>query len=139
MTSNSSNDDRSQSETRKSNSIQSFLSTVGKSQSRVKSTNAPVNIADELAAYRSLAIREYNDIVEKGKEHDVFSFWRSHQGQLRCLASLARKHLITPATSVPWESAFSVASFLGRKERSRLNPHNLAPLVFLKDKMDDDV
>ena len=138
-TSNSSDEIHSQRENRKSNSIQSFLSTVGKSQSRVKSSITPLNVADELAVYRSLAMREYNDIVEKGKEHNVFSFWQCHQSQLECLALLARKHLITPATSVPSESAFGVASFLGCKERSRLSPHNLAQLVFLKDKMDDGI
>lgn len=135
--SNSSDEVHSPRESRKPNSIQSFLSTVGKSQSRARSSVIPLNIADKLSVYRSLAMREYNDIVEKGKEHHVFSFWQRHQSQLKCLASLARKHLITPATSVPSESAFSVASFLGRKERSRLSPHNLAQLAFLKDKMDD--
>jgi hypothetical protein len=133
MASNSFNDSQFQCKTHKSNSIEYFLSTVGKSQSRVKSSITPLQIADELAAYRSLAMREYNDIVEQGKKHNVFSFWHCHQGQLTFLTTLARKHLITPATS---ESAFSVASFLGCKERNRLNPHNLAQLVFLKDNME---
>lgn len=137
VASNSSNDNHLQGDKRKSNSIQAFLSTVGKSEPRVKSGGTHLNIADDLSVYRSLALREHNDIVEKGKEHNVFAFWLAHQGQLRSLAYLAQKHLITRVTSVPSASALSVASFLGHNERSRLNPQSLAQLVFLKDKMED--
>ena len=47
------------------------------------------------------------------------------------------RFLATPATSVPSESAFSTASYLLRKQRSRLSPLNLSYSVFLKDKMDE--
>ena len=50
---------------------------------------------------------------------------------------MAIRFLATPATSVPSESAFSTASYLLRKQRSRLSPMNLSHSVFLKDKMDE--
>jgi len=64
-------------------------------------------------------------------------FWNLHGQKLKFLSTLARKQLIVPSTSVPSESTFSVASYLGRKETSRLTPENLSTLVFLKDKVND--
>lgn len=122
---------------RKSNYFESFLSSVGKHQSRHSKNDTTLTIAEELAAYRSLAMREYTDVIEYAKEHNPIGFWHLHGQQLNFLASLARKYIVIPVTSVPSESAFSTASFIGRKERSRLNPGNLAHLTFLKDKMED--
>jgi hypothetical protein len=50
----------------------------------------------------------------------------------------AARFLATPASSVPSESAFSTASYLLRKQRSRLDPLNLSLSVFLKDKTDEN-
>jgi len=50
----------------------------------------------------------------------------------------AARFLATPASSVPSESAFSTASYLLRKQRSRLDPLNLSLSVFLKDKIDEN-
>ncbi|CAF1526054.1 unnamed protein product [Adineta ricciae] len=58
-----------------------------------------------------------------------------HGGGLPLLSSLARRFLATPGTSVPLETAFSVSSFIGRKERCRLTPDNLSATVFLRDKI----
>ncbi|CAF3515109.1 unnamed protein product [Rotaria socialis] len=54
--------------------------------------------------------------------------------------SLAQKeyNLIVDATSVASKSAFSTASYLLRKQQSRLTPNNLSYSMFLKDKFDDD-
>jgi hypothetical protein len=65
-------------------------------------------------------------------------FWQHNQSELKCLSQIAYDHLITPATSVPSESAFSTASYLLRKQRSRLTPNNLCYSMFLKDKIDDN-
>ncbi|CAF3459138.1 unnamed protein product [Rotaria sp. Silwood2] len=123
----------------KPNSIQRFLSSVGKRQTSIDKSNTVLSIANELALYRSLAMQEYINIVQHSKEHDPFGFWNIHGSQLKFLHSLARKHLIVPATSVPSESVFSTAAFLGRKERTRLSSQNLATLVFLKDKMNEEI
>jgi hypothetical protein len=121
----------------KSNFLQGFLSSVGKRQSRIAKEDTSLSIANELSIYRSLATQEFNDIVEHSKEHDPFLFWHLHGQKLKFLSTLARKHLIVPSTSVPSESTFSIASYLGRKERNRLTPQNLCTLVFLKDKVND--
>ena len=54
------------------------------------------------------------------------------------LYKYATYHLVTPATSVASESAFSIASCLFRKQRSRLTPENLSSTMFLKDKIDSE-
>lgn len=97
-----------------------------------------LSIEEQLALYRSLASREYTDIVEHGKIHDSFEFWNRFDNKLPLLAFFARQRLIVPATSVPSESLFSVAAYIGRKERSRLTPENLSISVFLKDKVNQD-
>lgn len=121
----------------KSSCLQGFLSSIGKRRSSIVEENTTLSIADELSTYRSLAIKEFNEIIEQIKEPDPFSFWNSHGRTLKFLSMLARKHLIVPSTSVPSESTFSMASFIGRKERSRLIPENLCTLVFLRDKIND--
>ena len=65
-------------------------------------------------------------------------FWQQHQSELNCLSKTAFDYLVTPATSVASESAFSTASYLLRKQRSRLAPTNLSYSMLLKDKLDDD-
>ena len=58
--------------------------------------------------------------------------------QLEHLYKSAVRHLASPATSVTSESAFSTASYLLRKQRSRLTPENLSSAMFLKDKLNDN-
>jgi hypothetical protein len=93
---------------------------------------------EEIAEYRALAMKEYSRIVDDGKTHNAIDFWFHQAQHLQTLNKLALKNLITPATSVPSEQAFSVASYIGRKQRSRLSPENLPMSVFLKDKIKDD-
>ena len=64
-------------------------------------------------------------------------FWQQHQYELKHLSKLSYDYLCTQATSVASESAFSTASYLLRKQRSRLSPENLSYSMFLKDKLDD--
>ena len=63
-------------------------------------------------------------------------FWSTHASGLPILSSFARRFLATPDTSVPSEAAFSVSSFIRRKERCCLTPDNLAAAVFLKNKLE---
>ncbi len=65
-------------------------------------------------------------------------FWEQHRSEMKTLSNIAFDHLVSPATSVASESAFSTASYLLRKQRSRLTPDNLCYSMFLKDKLDDD-
>lgn len=121
----------------KSSCLQGFLTSIGKRRLSAVQGNTTLSIADELSTYRSLAIKEFSEVVEQFKNPDPFNFWNSQSHTLKFLSILARKHLIVPSTSVPSESTFSMASFIGRKERSRLTPQNLCTLVFLRDKVTD--
>ncbi|CAF3481334.1 unnamed protein product [Rotaria socialis] len=94
-----------------------FLSSLGKMNSPFSSSIRPTatkQLNEEIVTYRSLAQKEYNLIV------DAFDYF------------------FIPATSVASKSAFSTASYLLRKQQSRLTPNNLSYSMFLKDKFDDD-
>lgn len=118
-------------------SMQSFLCTIGKKNIHGVQQNSNLSFNEELVSYRSLANREFLDILDGRKVADASRFWEIHGDRLKILQKFAKKYLITPATSVPAESAFSCASYIGRKERSRLSSHNLAVSVFLRDKIDE--
>ena len=87
-------------------------------------------------------MKEYTNIVKNGKILDTVEFWYHNARKLEKLYKLANKYLITSATSIPSEQAFSVASYIGKKQRTRLTPENLYMSVFLKDKLntvDEDI
>ena len=63
-------------------------------------------------------------------------FWCEHSKDMPMLAILARKYLAISASSVPSESAFSVANYVLRKNRLALSSRNLKYTMFLKDKLD---
>ena len=69
-------------------------------------------------------------------DHDGYSFKRywSTRKDSPLLASIVRATSITPATSVPSESAFSIANYLQSKERSSLSAANLRMTMLLRDK-----
>ncbi|CAF4916923.1 unnamed protein product [Rotaria sp. Silwood2] len=106
-----------------------FLNSVGKtfvaSSSSVTTSNKS-KLIKEIDVYISLAQREYNSIINAENNSNVR------------LYKYAAYHIASSATSVASESAFSTASYLLRKQRSRLTPENLSYSMFLKDKLDDD-
>lgn len=59
-------------------------------------------------------------------------FWNENQTTMPLLASFARRYGIIPATSVASESAFSVAGYINRKQRSSLSPSTLRYQMVLK-------
>ena len=118
----------------KPNLLNGFLSSAGKYRSYATQEFTKLSINNELSAYRSWAMQEFADILEHSKDHDPFGFWYLHGSTLKFLSTLVRNHLVVSCTSVPSESTFSVASYLGRKERSRFSTENLCTSVFLKDK-----
>jgi hypothetical protein len=81
------------------------------------------------------AVHEFN-MKNKPSVASALIFWEEHYAQFPLLSNLAKVHLVACGTSVPSESAFSCSAYVGRKERSRLSPENLAYSVFLKDKLD---
>ncbi|CAF0858649.1 unnamed protein product [Adineta steineri] len=126
----------------KHSAMTKFMHSIGKtftapSSSSVITSNKK-KLMDEISVYRSLAQREYNSIVHEEKYPNAMNFWNVHRIQLKNLYKLATYHLVTSATSVASESAFSTASYLLRKQRSRLTPQNLSSSMFLKDKINNE-
>ena len=121
------------------NLLQGFLSSVEKRQPRIAHNDTTLSIANKLSLYRSLALREFDDVIQNNKWYDPFLFWNTNSNKLKFLSSLARRHLIVSSTSVSSESMFSIASYVGRKEKNRLAPDNLCTSVFLEDKCHDSV
>lgn len=89
------------------------------------------------ASAKSLTLRqEFAQLEAFDKEDHTFaSFWRKHSSALPILSRMARQFGPIPATSVPSESAFSVAGYVARKTRSSLSAKNLKYSMFLKDKL----
>jgi hypothetical protein len=56
------------------NLLEGFLLSVGKRQSRVNKGDSSLSIVTELSIYRSLAMQEFNDVVEHSKPHDPLLF-----------------------------------------------------------------
>ncbi|CAF0754591.1 unnamed protein product [Brachionus calyciflorus] len=83
-----------------------------------------LSIKDELSQF-SLLVRENTDELE--------SFWKKNMALLPKLASLVKKISIIPGSSVASESAFSVANFNERKERSSLSSRNLRFSILLRE------
>lgn len=64
---------------------------------------------------------------------DFSTFWIQNRQQFPRLFRLAQRFSIIAATSVPSESAFSIAGFINRKQRSALSSNSLRRLVMLKE------
>lgn len=64
---------------------------------------------------------------------DFHMFWKNNQHKLPGLAFLVRRFCIMPVTSVASESAFSVAGYVQRKQRSSLAPSTLRYSMLLRD------
>jgi hAT family C-terminal dimerisation region len=110
--------------------VNAFLQSVGFESIITKGKRA--TLTEEFRTYRRVAAK----FVETGgADSTALRFWSTHTDGLPMLSTFARRFLAAPGTSVPSESAFSVSSFTGRKERCRLTPENLAATVFLKDKL----
>lgn len=108
------------------NAIQTFFNKceyVFSSEEMSSDRTTTATIQQEIASYVSL--------VNKATEFQ--QFWRNHYRQLPRLASLVRRYCILPATSVACESAFSIAGFIQRKQRSSLAPSALRYLMLLRE------
>lgn len=110
--------------------VNAFLQSVGYESTNTKGKRT--TLVEEFRSYRRLASK-YMEMDDA--DFGILQFWATYAHELPLLSSFARRFLATPGTSVPAETAFSVSSFIGRKERCRLTPDNLAITVFLKDKV----
>ncbi|CAF3363162.1 unnamed protein product [Rotaria socialis] len=115
---------------RKPTAMESFLDAVGDDTVLTSNSSQRSTIAEELYNYR-LLVTKFNFKREPSASSSS-NFWKSYSMNFPYLCPLAKQLLCTPATSVPSESAFSMSSYLGRKERARLSGENLAASIFLK-------
>ncbi|CAF3881450.1 unnamed protein product, partial [Rotaria sp. Silwood1] len=115
---------------RKLTAMETFLNSVGDHIVQNNTSTSRTTIIEELRNYRSL-VNKYNT-QNLPDTSSFLTFWKTYEFTLPYLFKLAQKFGCTPATSVPAESAFSIASFVYRKERSRLSAKNLEATVFLK-------
>jgi hypothetical protein len=118
----------------KQNALRKFLDSINSTSRPTSSSGKISSIAftNGIKKYRQLAISFALD-EDDGKT--TLLFWQQNKHLLPNLASLARKYLATPATSIASESAFSKSAYYGRKERANLQGDTLAQSVFLKDKL----
>ena len=63
-------------------------------------------------------------------------WWSVRVGKFPLLSSVARRYLMTPATSVPAERIFSLAGFVVRKKRTKLLPKHVNQQIFLAKNKD---
>uniref|UniRef100_UPI00358E7A74 E3 SUMO-protein ligase ZBED1-like isoform X1 n=2 Tax=Myxine glutinosa TaxID=7769 RepID=UPI00358E7A74 len=62
-------------------------------------------------------------------------WWSSKEAKYPTLATMAKKYLCTPATSVPAECLFSVSGYIVNAKRTLLTPANIGMLTFLHDNL----
>ena len=103
------------------------MSKINTNNSRAQKTRT---IREEVAFYLTCL----NDSRTRGDAENKFSeFWLKNGKNIPLLASLVRKYSFIPASSVASESAFSVAGYVNRKERSSLSSDNLTYSMLLRD------
>ena len=74
-----------------------------------------------------------NEIIDEDEEET--EDMKVYQSQLPHIASLARKYLCIPSTSVPSERAFSCTGNIVNVKRSCLLPENVNKLTFLANNL----
>jgi len=101
------------------------------------------SIFGSLASSLSPATTQEKDELEKYLDHpitieesefltfNVFQFWKSLEATLPGLASVAKKILAVPASSVPVERFFSKAGLIVTKKRASLSANKVEALMFL--------
>jgi hypothetical protein len=88
----------------------------------------PTNeVPSELEAYLS------KQVIPRSDDFDILVWWKSNALEYPTLSRMARDVLVAPASSVPSESAFSLARRLISDFRSRLTPKTVEELMCLQD------
>jgi len=71
--------------------------------------------------------------VELDEDSWPVEWCKSHAGAYQTIATLARKYLTTPATTVPCERLFSASRNILNKKRASLSADNVNKLVCLNN------
>ncbi|CAF5173505.1 unnamed protein product [Rotaria magnacalcarata] len=119
----------------KSSTFDQFLIACGQAEVTIepKINNKKLTINEELKLYKKTMIEFCSN--QSLTATSSLEFWKKNFMHLPILSDLARGYLSTPGTSIASESAFSVSSYVNRKERARLSADNLCFTMFLKDKI----
>ncbi len=110
---------------KRTNQIDDFASACGFTVESETLPNKGFTLKQELAYY--LTSRQDNSL-------DISTYWRNNSSKLPLLTTLVRKYCIIQATSVAAESRFSIANYVGRKERASLSSRNLRFSMILREK-----
>ena len=94
--------------------------------------------SDEEVQQPHRGLHRYRAEPSIGMEDCPLEWWSSHSGAHEQLASLARKYLATPSSTVPCERLFSVAGHIVQKKRSALLSENVNKLVCLTSWLKED-
>lgn len=77
-------------------------------------------------------IEIYKSLPPVPFDNDPLQWWKLHDQKVPLLATLARKILCIPATSVASERVFPTAGDIVSSQRACLNPTHVDKLIFLK-------
>lgn len=78
--------------------------------------------------------REFNLYMSTYSQSDDFSkYWQTFSSKLPILTCFVKSYSIIPASSVASESAFSIANYIQRKERSNLSSKMLQYSMILRE------
>lgn len=93
--------------------------------------------SDEEEDHVDRCIERYKSEPMIGIEDSPQEWWSTHEASHSEMASLARKYLVTPATSVPCERLFSLSGHVVQKKRASLLSENVNRLVCLSNWLKD--
>lgn len=111
--------------TKEKNSLADLAEACGVTIDNTKKKNKKLTIREEIDHYKTTCTKSKLKFEE---------YWHSKASFLSLLASLVRKYCAIPASSVASESAFSIANFIQRKERSALSEDTLRSSMLLRQK-----
>ena len=111
-------------------------------RSTVEPKSKRLRVLDEFEDEDSVAdvmatVTQYLSVNEEPSDElraDPLLYWRN--SRFVGLASLAKNYLTASASSVPWESNFSISGMLLNGRRSSLAPHTFNRLIFIHDNLD---
>ena len=107
----------------RSTEIKDFNNMCGVTTNKSNDSNKILSTKEEIALY----------ISTKSQYSDISAYWHDNEQKLPKLSSLVRKYCMIQASSVASESAFSIANYIQRKERSSLSSENLRYSIFLRE------
>ncbi|XP_065326764.1 E3 SUMO-protein ligase ZBED1-like [Pelmatolapia mariae] len=89
-----------------------------------------------LSATAEEEVKRYQEVTPLALTEDPLSWWKSHEEVYPFLATLAKRYLCIPGTSVSAERVFSTAGDIVTAKRSTLTSEHVDQLLFLSKNAD---